>query len=188
MNAIELFHGDGRSAGVYFCETCKIIWREKDLAGRCCLPKTCSNCGGAIRRPYYTICDECEAVKMSKVESERFTKAEKLTEWDGWVYSDGLGWRDGYFEDVGELVGHCHDEETEVPEYAWACKKVQFAHVDLDRVLEWISESGWEDFSRDDLNGVDELKAAIDRFNEANKDVVVWEVDYNRAVLIAKED
>jgi hypothetical protein len=42
----------------------------------------------------------------------------------------------------------------------------------------------WEDAELGDLNGVDELQAAIDAFNKANRPVVCWMVDYSTAILI----
>ncbi len=46
---------------------------------------------------------------------------------------------------------------------------------------------GWiaDPVDYDDLNGVEEFKSAIEKFNDANKDVVTYEPDYSTAILLA---
>jgi len=76
------------------------------------------------------------------------------------------------------------DDDDEKPKYVWACKKNFFAVADVSDITERIADNGYEDFDPDDLNGLDDLKAAIEKFNEANKDVVSYEPDYGVAILL----
>ena len=44
----------------------------------------------------------------------------------------------------------------------------------------------YEDFDFNDLNGLTELKAALDAFNAANEDKISYSPDYKRAVILTK--
>jgi hypothetical protein len=66
----------------------------------------------------------------------------------------------------------------------WSCKKNHFAVADVSDITERICDNAYEGFDPDDLNGLDELKAAIEKFNDANKDVVSYEPDYGLAILL----
>lgn len=184
MNAIELFHRDGKSAGVFYCEKCRIVATSKHLADQCC-NWVCKTCGKPTGRNYWSICDPCERIEREEKERKRFKDAEKVTSWDGWVYLDGYG-RDGFADSVNELIEYIEDEEGAVPEYAWTCDPNHFAVLDIDDILQRIEEDGdaYEDFHASDMNGVDELAKAITAFNEANKDVVSWSPNYKRAILL----
>jgi hypothetical protein len=186
MNAIELYHQDGKSTGVFYCTTCRCVKRTKEEADKCCEPTKCQYCGKESGRQHYLACESCDRANQAKKEADRFEKAEKKTEWDGWVYLEGTG-RDGYSESVEafwdnwECAAAADDEK---PKYAWACKKNFFAVADVSDITERIADNGYEDFDPDDLNGLDDLKAAIEKFNEANKDVVSYEPDYSIAILL----
>lgn len=185
MNAIELFHADAKSAGVFYCAKCRYVARSKDDADKCCEPTKCRYCGKPSGRQHWLCCDACQKINDEKKESERFQKAKKVTEWDGWVYLDGTG-RDGFSESVAEFRENWEDDHEcdELPEYVWACKQNHFAVADVSDITERIADNAYEDFEPDDLNGLDELKSAIEKFNEANKDIVSYEPDYNIAVLL----
>ena len=191
MNAIELYHQDGKSAGVHYCEKCRCVKRTREEADKCCEPTKCQYCGKETGRQYYLACESCDRANQEKNERERFEKAKKLTqsEWDGWVYLDGTG-RDGYSESLSDFWDNWeldHDEGDEKPEYVWACKKNHFAVADVSDITERIGANAYDDFDTCDLNGLDDLKAAIEKFNEANKDVVSYEPDYGVAILLNLE-
>ena len=114
------------------------------------------------------------------------TDAKKKKEWDGWVYLEGTG-RDGYSESLSDFWDNWesdHEEGDEKPAYVWACKKNHFAVADVSDITERIADNGYEDFDVDTLDGLDELKAAIEKFNDANKEVVSYEPDYGVAILL----
>lgn len=185
VNAIELFHKDGRSAGVWHCEKCRIVAPSQEQAEACCRPYKCTGCGAECER-YHTLCRVCVEAKQEQQERERFDKAEKLTEWDGWVYSDGRGFQDGYFDSLDDFMEFVLEEGIEPPNYVWACKSEAFACIDVDHVLEHIEQNGYDDFDSDTLKGIPELKAALNAFTEANKDVLSYTPDYSTAVLLTQ--
>ena len=178
MNATELFVKEGKSAGIYFCGQCRCVSRTQAEAEQCCKPYACDKCGKEILR-YHTRCDDCHNVERARVERERFDKAEKLTEWTGWVYCEGLGFRDGFFESIAEL-----SDEEGLPEYVWTCTPDHFVHADVSDITERIADQAYEDWDPDELNGLEELRAALDKFNEANKDAISYSPDYTKAVLL----
>ena len=172
MNAIELYHKDGRATGVFYCE-------------KCCAPYKCKECGVELGR-YRLVCDGCSRKQQEERERQRFEKAEKVTEWTGWVFCDGLGYNEGFFDSVSDLVEWCEDEGCEVPKYAWTCTPSYFAQLSIGWVLEQITEHGdaYEGFDPQTLEGVPELGAAIDRFNELNKGVCSYYPNYKVAVVL----
>jgi hypothetical protein len=119
-------------------------------------------------------------------EKERFEKAIKIpeSEWAGSVYSEGHGWNDGYFNDIDDLKECLEDEDAAEIEYVWACDEEASCYLDLDRILESATEDTHEDFRIDDLNGLEELKLAINKFNELNKDQVSWNINFKKAIIL----
>lgn len=181
MNPIELFHKDGKPSGVFYCEKCRIIHRTLETATQCC-DYRCKHCGATCPN-YWVACSECSRKESEKREAERFAAAEKVYDYDGPIYCDGIGY-DGYSADLEEFIENCDWCETEAPDYVWTCNRVHFAHFDYSEILERIGEQGYEDFDPDDLNGIPELKAAIEKFNEANAGIESWEPNYKRAFVL----
>jgi hypothetical protein len=155
------------------------------MAEGCCQNKNkCRECGK--QSGSWLVCDECRRKREDAKEVERFEKAEKLTKWDGWVYLEGYGCRNGYFESVDDFLDWCACEDDNLPEYIWTCKPNHFVHADVSDITGRMDDA-FEDFDPDcDLHGMEELRVAIEKFNEANKDVVAYEPDYTKAVLIAR--
>jgi len=177
MNSIKLYHQDGKPSGVFYCTECRCVKRTEEEANECCQPYRCKHCGKETGRKFWTICEACETLNDERKETDRFEKAKKLNEWAGWVY-DGAE----YYESV-EYYLEARDD-LPVPAYVWACKENHFAVADVSDITDRIEENGYEDFDADDLKGLDDLKAAIEKFNEANKDVVSYEPDYGVAILL----
>lgn len=184
MNAIELFHHDGRAAGVFACGKCRTVWGAQPQAEQCCAPYHCQTCGVEVPR-YNTSCSACFAAEQNRIDRTRFHNAEKVESWDGWIYCEGFG-RDGFSQSIGELLEECEDEGKELPEYAWTCTPNAFVEVSIGDIKEQIidSEFCYEDFDPDDLNGIEELAAAISVFNEANAGVLTYSPNFKKAVLI----
>ena len=158
------------------------------MAERCCLNAVCA-CGKDTGEKYLTRCRECRDKFEAAKEAERFEKAVKLTEWDGWVFCEGCGYQDGFFPSLSDFDDWLEDIEEEglAPiKYVWACKPIHFVHASLDNVVDSVIDQAYEDFDTDDLSGLDELKAAIQKFNEANKDCVSYEPDYSKVILLEK--
>lgn len=186
MNAKELFLSDGKSAKVFFCGKCRRVAKTEPEADKCCKPTLCE-CGSECQQ-YYTTCKKCMERNRLKKKAKRLEDAEKVSEWGGWIFADGIGPQDGYFESVDALLEYCDDEDhIEVPSYAWTCKPQQFARASIGDITEGIYEDSYEDFDSSQLNGVAELGEAIDVFNEANKNILSYSPDYRKAVVIQND-
>ena len=188
MNATELFLEDGNSSGVFFCGKCRCVARSKPQAEQCCQNYQCVKCGKDTGGRSWLVCEPCREDEESKKEADRFEAAKKVTatEWAGWVYLDGTG-NDGYsasVEDFWEVWGYDHAESDENPKYVWACKAIHFASADISDIIDRIVDNAYEDFDPDDLNGLDELKKAIEKFNNDNRDIVSYQPDYSTVVLL----
>jgi hypothetical protein len=185
MNGQELFKADGKATGVYYCEKCRVCHRNKTNADDCCTLRKCA-CGAPVKGQGYIKCHECQERDIIRAEAERFDKAEKLTTWDGPVWADGCGSRDGFFPDMDEFYDwtQCREPGEEVPPYVWACDKKPVVSLDIDHILENATQEAYEDFCYADLTGIKELESAMEKFCEINKDVVTWIPNYKKAVLV----
>ena len=76
MNAQELFLGDGRSAGVWYCGDCRIVARAQDDAQRCCAPRLCE-CGVELTGSdkHYTRCSACRYAEQERRDLAQFNAA-----------------------------------------------------------------------------------------------------------------
>lgn len=129
----------------------------------------------------------------SRRDKERFAKATKVSaaDWKGWV-TDG----DDYYESVDDYVdrwisGMGYSLPTELtvddfPKYLWTAKPEQIIQAtDVADVFEnQMEDRGWEDCSVDDLEGVADLQAALDRFVAANAAIISHRMDYSTAILL----
>jgi hypothetical protein len=52
---------------------------------------------------------------------------------------------------------------------------------------ERMADTAWEDWDPDSLHWLEELKAALEKFNEANAAVCSYFPDYTKAVLVPKD-
>jgi hypothetical protein len=184
---------DGREVTVHFCRVCGKGFggfendAGKSLAEKCC---TCSYCNKPIdpadRRMRHK---ECEDKYQAELEAERIAKAEKLETWDGWVYyGRAQDHNEGYFEDIGQLVEYLEEEEIPIekwPEFVFICKKIPYKGINLDSLLEQSIDDMYED-AMDDLRGVDELQAAINRFNEINNDLCSYGFVFSKVVRVPR--
>jgi hypothetical protein len=181
--AIELYKQDGTTAGIFYCSECRIVHKTKDEAEWCHGERLCS-CGKKVTQGYYQRqCSECDSreweEKERKKEAERFEAATKIN----WADYKGehvyLG--DEYYDSVEDAIDQYL--EGQEPEYVWGCREHRLPKVDLDDVLCNLIDSMWDDADTSDLNGIEELEAAITAFNKANESIQMWEVDYSLAVL-----
>ena len=122
--------------------------------------------------------EKCMAGWRKAKEVERFSKADKLTAWDGGVFNG-----DSWFVSIGEMLDDCDDDE--LPEYVWAASgRAVIPSLSVSEVVEpYVCDCGWEDMDDDDLKGVKELQTALDAFTAANAGVMSFEPDYTKAVL-----
>jgi hypothetical protein len=193
MNATNLLLPDGTASHVWFCEKCRIVKSNQAEAEACCRPAICEVCGQEMKKTHYWHkCDKCRNVEFEakhiKDEAARYSKAEKVAKFDGWVYCDGFdNHNGGFFESLQELIDFCQDEEEDMPEYCWACNAIAFVHIEISDILQSIEENGYEDFDADDCTGLDALKVAVKTFNEANLSILKYEPNYDLAVVLPTE-
>jgi hypothetical protein len=195
MNSFQLKrHDTDQTLRLWGCGRCGHIYATQLVADQCCLCVACQqpvsdsprDFYGATGYPTHT---ECRHKRDRQREAERMDKAEKLDQWDGWVYRDGCGCNEGYFESVDDFLEWWEDEYEgeQPPEFIWTCKPERIvppADEILEGLLERWIESGWEDMDESDLTGIDELAAAVKAFSEANENVVAHYPDCKRAVRV----
>lgn len=181
MKATELYLEGGKSAGIFFCGKCRIVHRTQTEAEACCVPPRCQ-CGAEVESRGWTTCRDCRDASAAKKEAERYAAAEKIkaADWPGPVWCD-VNTNDGYFRTVDDLVEQFDAEER--PAHVFVCTSRPVCWLDYYRIIEDATQEAYEDFDSDSLTGEAELTAAIDAFNEKNKDNVVWTADYSRAVV-----
>jgi hypothetical protein len=185
--AVELYKQDGTATGVFYCSECRAVFPNADQAQICHGQRTCE-CGKQIESRYQTYCDDCwrnkSDTEQREKESKRFDVAAKI-QWGD--YKGGMIFNgDRYFTDLEELEDHYFD--APLPAYVWACKDVGVSKASPDSIYENMLDGMWEDADEGDLNGREELEAAIAAFNKANESISVWEPDYGTAILIPKSE
>lgn len=190
MNAQELSRPDGQQSSVWHCGKCGSVFGGRDnpaigqtLAEACCRPKICE-CGAEVAR-YRTACQACLDRHQREKTAAQMVAAEKLDTWDGWVYWEGRGWKDGYFDSLEELHEWYDDQDEEfrpeLPLWVFVCKKVPFDGLDVSRLIEMCTEDSFED-AAGRLSGIPELTTAIEAFNKANVGLVSYTPDFKYAV------
>lgn len=193
MNPINLLLPDGKPSTVWACGECGRACDSHEHAEKCCGPAPCRFCGEPTKKKYRLGCyeyhDACWQKNRDAQEAAWLEKAEKLETWGGWVYEDGRGSNEGYFESVEDyiehLVGYDGLEPEDWPDYVHVAVPSPGCELDIGHILENACENGYEDMD-DDLSGTKELEAAINAFNKANEGVLVYNVDLKRAVRVPK--
>lgn len=160
---------------VYECGICKKVYFDEKIAEDCCKNYNCEDCGVEIPR-YRLLCDTCSLKR-------KFEKAEKLTKWDGWVYWEGLGYNEGYFRDIGELIEHCEDEGIAVPDWVFTCTPTNHK-LDIKYAIEIMLDDAYED-AYEGLIDLDELEEFIDKWN-AKQRIVTYYPNYKKILLVKK--
>jgi len=182
--AVELYTKDGKAMGVFYCSECEQVFTNRDQAQNCHGERLCE-CGEKADR-YCQQCQKCTYAKFLKQqaekEAERFEKATKIKSKE--QNSDMVFFSDKYYHDIQEVIDDYADGNA--PKYVWPCKTVGVPFVDLEDVTCYLLNNMWGDADVSDLNGVVELEAALEAFNEANESIKIWEPDYSTAILIGR--
>ncbi len=182
MDAYELISPlTGKPCGVFACGKCNLV-TPKSLVDKCCVP---CKCGKPSRNRFEEKCSDCWRDELNERRLKLLEEA-TLVEWDGesMILSEGLGYRDGWFESPEALLDYLADEESEsVPEFAFVGEKC-VRSLDIGRAIEALTEDTYEDA---ELHVADEdmaeLQAAVDKFN-AKYSVVYFEPNYKTKVRI----
>jgi hypothetical protein len=175
VNPFELFTKEGKPANIWACGVCRFVAKTQEIANKCC---TCQSCGKGLPNNCFE-CDDCSKARVVQWEKQRFEKAKKVKfeEYDGVMIFDG----DDYHQ-TDEYFDHLEYVEGEAPEYVWATKACYLREFFIDDFYD-KNEDFFEDW-QNDLKGVEELEAALKKFNDLNKDLKSYEVDYKTAILI----
>lgn len=166
MNAKELFHADGTSAGIWYCQECRRVAGEGPMAAQCCRPVICA-CGATCERPW-TACSSCRDKLAEERRQAAWDKAEKRNgwEWTGPVVTDDAeGYSDGFWRDLEELQEWLEDEEMTLADVrVYATRKVE-PIWDAASMLEDLCSEMYEDAAQDvDDAAVAELQAYLDNW------------------------
>ena len=184
---------------LWACGRCGTIWHKEDIAERCCLCVECKQPVSAPEDPMdfygnrgYATHQKCKHARDRLQEIERMDEAEKVDSWDGWVYCEGCGSNEGYFESVDAFEEWWLDEfgDEPLPEYVWTCRAERIVpdhYQIMEELLQAWIERGWEDMEESDLSGVTELRQAVEAFSKANEGVVAWYPNYKQAVRMRGE-
>jgi hypothetical protein len=187
MNPVRLLLETGEPTNYYMCGKCRHLKADLAITTQCCAPVICS-CGETIADKYYLSCMACRKAASDLKERGRFEKAKRVHEREhyGPVCADVIGYNEGFFENVEalrEYIFEDHDTVYDIP-YAWAVKETPVYNLSTHSVLEPFEENAYEDFDSYSVTGLDELKKALDIFNEQNKGFRNWDIDYSTAVLL----
>lgn len=190
MNATELYLKDGRSAGIWYCEKCRIVSKDKETAEKCCAPWHCKTCGEECER-YRMLCRECRDAEANEQWHQMLAEAEEIPsdEYDGPWYYEGYG-DDGFLWDDSRLFEECEENGEQPPEFVFCCNANVFT-VDVRDIIE-DAEAHLEidncDGYAPDYNGLDEFKAACQKFTEANKHIKTYWPDSKRKVRVWRKE
>lgn len=195
MNAYQLLNPEGTPSGIWVCSTCRIVFSDrhggKDEAEACCICKYCGEPTPHDDKECYTRMHKaCREANRRKLMAQRLDEADEHDGYDGWVYVEGWGPNDGYFasaEEAEEYIWDVHDDGCELPQWAFCCESSPPPRLDVEDVAQRFEDNGYEGIG-DDLSGVKELQAALDKFWEQNKGLLSWHVDYSRKVRLSFED
>lgn len=176
-NPRELFHDDGRSAGVWYCDNCRCVAKTLDGAEACCV---CRRCGRV--EEHITICRACSDTEMSQRgrehDDKRLARARRYTTADypsDAVFSTNEG--ETLFYELGDFLDHCRDLGR--PEPAWICRHAT-PQLDVERVMEDFGENLElrSDISAADVvEDYDGLVAALRAWNEKQKPSIYYPGD-----------
>lgn len=142
----------------------------------------CKHCQRPNRTDYCN-CKEAREARNKVADDAHFEKAEKLTpeQYDSWVYVDGYGYNEGYFESVDALTEHCEGEDIPVPEWVYCCREMSHK-LDIDSAIENMLDDAFED-ARDHLVDEKGLYDFVDEWN-AKQTLTSYYPDHKRVVVL----
>lgn len=185
MNAQELYLKSSQATNIYFCEKCRHVSTSKSIAEECCKPVICE-CGEEAKEKYWRKCSNCRSEERLKKEQQTYDNAEKISieNCGGPVYCLD---NDTYYQDIDCLIEEIegeNDEDLDKNVKVYCCHEISFVKVDWDVLVDPIYTNAYEDFDSDDLKGTKELKAAIKEFENKNKNIISYEPNYKKAVVL----
>ncbi len=169
MNAQELWikkDNNYVSAGVWACETCKLLSSDKELTDQCCKNLTCEVCGKTInkkrgeREPHFINPIRCADCYKQQKEDEKEVIEEK-------DYTGSFFYGDTFYADVDNLISGIELEtEEDIPDYLDVAEEVEIQKINPARLLEDLYEStDLEDCYNDMFVATDELFDFFEKWN-----------------------
>lgn len=178
--AVELFHADGTSAGVFYCSKCRYVGPSENVARTCCVPKVCEDCGEEYERPWaYVVCRKCHGVRSERQARERWEATPKVPgrEWTGPLVTDGQeGYADGFWNSLDELESWLEDEGKTLQDVRCYATRPVRMHGDADQIVEWMCEEQHEGaYGSISGEAVAELQGMLDAWCEKHGTVTRFE-------------
>ncbi len=186
-------------SGVFACGKCDTVANTKEDAEACCV---CRVCGLYIEKSnphYYRLHEACARennLKELRLQhgKERAgilaaPKADPVT-YTGWVYNPfGMGPNgDGYAESIESMAQFLlRSADTPKPEFVWTCNETILAPVRVDDFIEGHYVDQLAEGQEHDLEGKDELQAALNKFAEVNKEIVSYTPNMKLAIRVPYE-
>lgn len=186
MEPLELLfppdtNGEYFRSGVWACGKCRKVSSGHSFARECCDRLPCTHCGKTCRQ-HWSICEACNWEQIRKKEQVILGKAELVTcEPDQLVHCPGYG-NDGYIT-YEDLLDQLEGEPEDWPERVHVCVEIPFSGISLKHALETMYEDLPEAYE-DQIAGIKELEAAHEKFVHVNKNLITYEPDQHRAVLV----
>ena len=191
VNPQPLFLESGEPAGVWYCDTCRNVKSQEEHARSCCEVKLCPKCDKVMEPYRIARCSDCHRKDQDAKEAKRLEEAE-LVEYDGktWLYDIHQRGNDGYFATLDDLIDHLASEECEPedwPEFVHLCTPSHIK-VSISDIFEQLECEGYDEMT-EHAEGGNELRAAIDKFNEINHETfTVWYPDTTKKIAVPKEE
>lgn len=182
MNAVELFHADGKPAGVHYCANCRCVRGSLDDAEQCCRPSVCP-CGAECPRGWLS-CDACRAAEYRRRQYEHFASVQKqcIDDYDGVMVciGDRVLTVDGLEEHVNDMLAEFIADGGDLskwePPIVYATSPTQHM-IDVDAAIEHALDEAYEGAERDiDKQAIADLTATVDAWSRAHMPTTHYEV------------
>lgn len=162
------------SPRTYACKADLAHEAARRSAEECCAVRHCA-CGAEIEK-CWTMCHTCR-------ERKRLRGATVVTDYSGPVFLNGArgDWQEGYSSDVDALRESHEDWDEEPPAYCHPCTSIPL-RLDIERIIESACSDQHED-APEQIEGYDDLAAAVEAFNEAQTCVTYWS-DTSRVIVL----
>jgi hypothetical protein len=164
--------------------------KARESAVRCCYHH-CPDCDALMPpKPYYYIyCPDCCAKREAAKEAAQYAKAKKVPEAEydgGYVYWEGHGSGEGFFETIDELRDYGVSNHIALPSYVYACATHKIPKLDAEDIVSNLLADGeaYEDAIDDmDINCLQKLLDFWLEYNQKN----CYTPDHGTVVLLSEE-
>ena len=178
MNARQLFLQDGTPINAWQCGVCNLIYpREKRIADGCCECPVCKK-PRDVRAGFCST--ECSNKYYAEQDRNRLNDASEILLSD---YTGKVLYKGELYDSPQSLSDDLGDD---APEFVHTCTEHGY-QLDLDDCITNLVENGCSDHDENDFDGVSELKAAIESFNEKNRDLKYYIEDSEQKVRVPRK-